>query len=152
MSNFIPHETKKIKPRDNPWITKPLKAMINKKNRLYRNYKRHGYQLNDKNRLDNFRREVQKAVENAKKTYLLNLGNRLHNEHTNGKIYWKIINKVLNKKAPKIPPLLVDNKFILDCKDFSANNAQQWLQIVFYHIWSTEQLIRSIPSKFQQMT
>ena len=118
MSNFIPHETKKIKPRDNPWITKPLKAMINKKNRLYKSYKRHGYQENDKIRLDNFRLEVQKAVEDAKKTYLINLGNKLHNEHGNGKTYWKIINKVLNRsKAPKIPPLLVDNKFILDCKE-----------------------------------
>ena len=92
--------------------------MINKKNRLYRNYKRHGYQLKDKNRLDNFRREVQQAVEDAKKTYLFNLGNRLHNEHTNEKIYRKIINKVLNKtKTPKIPPILADNKFILDCKE-----------------------------------
>ena len=31
MSNFIPHETKKITPRDLPWITKPLKAMLNRK-------------------------------------------------------------------------------------------------------------------------
>ena len=48
MSNFIPHETKKIIPRDNPWITKPLKAMINRKNRLYKNYKKHGYQAHDR--------------------------------------------------------------------------------------------------------
>ena len=34
MSNFIPHETKKILPRDSPWVTKPLKAMINRKNSL----------------------------------------------------------------------------------------------------------------------
>ena len=27
MSNFIPHETKKITPRDLPWITKPLKVL-----------------------------------------------------------------------------------------------------------------------------
>ena len=91
------------------------------KNRLYKNYKRHGYQLNDKTRLDNFRLECQKAVEDAKKTYLLNLGNKLQSQNTHGKTYWKIINKVLNKsKAPKIPPLLVNNKFILDCKEKAA--------------------------------
>ena len=120
MSNFIPHETKKIKPRDNPWITKPLKCLINKKNKLYKNYKRHGYQENDKLRLDNFRMEVQQAVDDAKKAYVLNIGNKLHNQHTNGKYYWRIINKVRNRsKAPKIPPLLIDNKFkfILDCKE-----------------------------------
>ena len=119
MSNFIPNETKKILPRDNPWITKPLKAMIRKKNRLYNSYKKHGFQLNDKVRLDNFRAECQKAIEDAKNEYLLNLGYKLHNSPaTGGKIYWKILNKVMNKsKAPKIPPLLVENKFILDCKE-----------------------------------
>ena len=118
MSNFIPNETKMTKPRDNPWINKTLKAMINKKNRLYKNYKRHGYQENDKIRLDNFRIEVQQAVDDAKKAYVSSLGNKLHNQGTNGKAYWRIINNVLNRsKAPKIPPLLIDNKFIIDCKE-----------------------------------
>ena len=118
MSNFIPHETKKVFPRDSPWITKPLKTMIRKKNRLYDAYKKHGFQANDKIRLDGFRLECQKAVEDAKNNYLINLGNKLHNTNTSGNIYWKILNKVINKsKAPKVPPLLVDNKFILDCKE-----------------------------------
>ena len=73
MSNFIPHESKNVQPRDNPWITKPLKAMINRKNRVYKNYNRHGYQQNDKIMLDNFRLECQKAVEDAKKAYLTEL-------------------------------------------------------------------------------
>ena len=34
MSNFIPNETKRFVPRDPPWITKPLKTMLNRKNRL----------------------------------------------------------------------------------------------------------------------
>ena len=118
MSNFIPHESKKFLPRDNPWITKPIKDMIKKKNRLYSNYKRHGFQQNDKIRLENFRLECQQAVQNAKNAYLRNLGCKLHNNHTSGKIYWKILNKVINRsKAPKVPPLFVENKFILNCKE-----------------------------------
>ena len=32
--------------------------------------------------------------------------------------YWKIINRVINKcRAPKIPPILVDNIFILNCSE-----------------------------------
>ena len=31
MSNFIPSEIKRIVPRDPPWITKPLKSMLNRK-------------------------------------------------------------------------------------------------------------------------
>ena len=118
MSNFIPHEVKRILPRDNPWITKPLKAMIKRKNRLYKAYKRHGYQPDDKIRLENFRLECQKAIEDAKKDYLTKLGNKLHNTHASGKIYWKILNRVMNKsKSSKIPPILLQNRFILDCKE-----------------------------------
>ena len=118
MANFIPHEIKRIVPRDPPWITKPLKTMLKRKNRLFKNYKRHGYTPVDKVRLDNFRKECQEAVENVKLNYLTNMGNELNNPNTNRKAYWKIINKVMNKcKAPKIPPLLVNNLFILNCRE-----------------------------------
>ena len=43
MSNFIPNETKRFLPRDPPWITKSLKTMLNRKNRLFKNYKSHRY-------------------------------------------------------------------------------------------------------------
>ena len=54
MSIFIPNENKRFVPRDPPWITKPLKTMLNRKNRLYKSYKRHGYKDEDKVRLDAF--------------------------------------------------------------------------------------------------
>ena len=54
MSNFVPNEVKKTVPRDPPWFTKPLKSMLNRKNRLFKNYKRHGYKEEDKLRLENF--------------------------------------------------------------------------------------------------
>ena len=114
MSIFIPNETKKIIPRDPPWITKPLKTMLNRKNRLYKSYKRNGYKEEDKFRLNDFRVECQQAVEMAKLTYLKNLGNKANDPHTSQKVYWKIIQKVMNKcRAPKIPPLLVNNVFIM---------------------------------------
>ena len=63
ITNFIPNEIKRIVPRDPPWITKPLRTMLNRKNRLFKNYKRNGYKPEDKVRLDNFRKECQGAVE-----------------------------------------------------------------------------------------
>ena len=46
------------------------------------------------------------------------MGNKLNNPNTSQKSYWKIINKVMNKcKAPKIPPILVNNLFILTCRE-----------------------------------
>ena len=90
--------------------------MLNRKNRLFKNYKRH--KLEDKVRLDNFRKDCQEAVETAKLTYLTNMGEKLNNHNTSEKSYWKIINKVMNKcKAPKIPPLLVNNTFILNYRE-----------------------------------
>ena len=46
-----------------------------------------------------------------------NLGDKLTDPNTSQKSYWKIVNKLLNKqKAAKIPPLLINNKFIVNCK------------------------------------
>ena len=118
MINFIPNETKRFVPRDPPWITKPLKTMLNKKNRLFKHYKKHGYKVEDKVKLDMFCTECQQAVESAKIFYITNLGNKVNDPNTSQKSYWKIINRVINKcRAPKVPPLLVNNLFILDCKE-----------------------------------
>ena len=118
MSNCIPNETKRFIPRDPPWITKSLKTMLNRKNRLFKNYKKHRYKEEDKVRLDSFRIECYKAVETAKSSYLKNMGNKPNEPGISQKSYWKIINRVMNKcRSPKIPPLLINNQFILDCRD-----------------------------------
>ena len=118
MANFVPHETKNIMPRDSPCITKQLKTMLNRKNRLFRNYKRHGYKEDDRLRLDAFRAECQIAVETAKVTYTRNLENKLNGTNISPKSYWKIINRVINKcRAPLVPSLLVNNIFVLNCSE-----------------------------------
>ena len=92
--------------------------MLKRKNRLFKNYKKHGYKEEDKLRLDSFRIECQEAVEKAKSNYLEMLGNNLNHPNTSPKSYWKIINRVMNKcRAPKIPPILVNNEFISNCKE-----------------------------------
>ena len=114
MSNFIPNEVKKIIPRDPPWITKNLKTMLKRKNRFYKTYKRNCYKDEDKVRLDAFRVECQQAVEMAKLSYLKKIGNKVNNPHTSKKVYWKIIQRVMNKcRAPRIPPVLINNTFIM---------------------------------------
>ena len=75
MSNCIPNETKRFVPRDPSWITKPIKTLLNRKNRLYKNYKNNGYKIEDKDILDTFRLECHQVVEAAKLYYLKNLGN-----------------------------------------------------------------------------
>ena len=118
MSNFKPNESKRFVPRNPPWITKPLKTMHNRKNRLFNNYKRHGYKAGDKVRPDAFRIECQQATETAILSYLTHLSNKVNNPGMSQKSYCKIINRVMNKcRAPNIPPLLVNNLFILNCRE-----------------------------------
>ena len=46
------------------------------------------------------------------------MGNKVNDPGTSQKSYWKIINRVMNNcRAPKIPPLLINNRFILDCRE-----------------------------------
>ena len=83
--------------------------MLNRKNRLFKNYKKN---------IDVFRTECQQAVETSKSSNLLNLGNKANNPNTSQKSFWKIINRVMNKcRAPNIPPFLVNNLFILNCRE-----------------------------------
>ena len=106
MSNFVPHNVKKMVPRDPPWITKTIKNKLKQKNRLYKGYKKHGYKEEDKIRLDNFRAECQTDIKNAKDNYLKSLGCKLAEKEITKKAYWKILKNLMNKsKAPKVPPL-----------------------------------------------
>ena len=97
MNNFIPNKVKRFNHRVPRWITKQLKSKLNKKNRLYRNYKRYGYKAEDRVRLEAFREECNNDVERAKKDYLKNLGDKLNDSNTPQKVYWKIVSRVLNK-------------------------------------------------------
>ena len=109
------------------------------KNRLFKGYKRNDYKPADKVRLDIIRKECQKAVGTARLTYVTNnMGNRLNNPNSDQKIYWKIINKY------KVPPLLINNMFILNCKekaklfiDFFSQNVNLLLVTVFCPILIT---------------
>ena len=68
--------------------------------------------------VDRLRNECQEAIVNAKENYFKNLGSKLADPTTGQKSYWKILNKFLNKcKIPKIPPLLVNDKYITNCKE-----------------------------------
>ena len=69
MSNFITHKIIKVI----PWINNVLKKVLNKQYRLFRNYKKHGFQLHDNNRVDAFRKECNVAIQKEKDNYLKKL-------------------------------------------------------------------------------
>ena len=118
MSNFVPNKTIKIKPSEPEWFNREIKNMLKKQNRIYKKYKNNGFREVDKVPLDLHRKECADTIERSKQNYLLKLGDKLADDSTGQKTYWKIINKVLNKcKIPRIPPLLIADKFVICCKD-----------------------------------
>ena len=72
----------------------------------------------DKIRLDSFRNECYEAISLAKKRYLSTIGNDLADPLISKRTYWKIINRVMNKcKAPRIPPILSENDFVINGRE-----------------------------------
>ena len=56
-----------------------------------------------------------KLIEDAKDKYFTKIGRTLSNPETGKKLYWSMINKILNKaKIPIIPPLIEKDIFVLD--------------------------------------
>ena len=92
--------------------------MIKSQRKAFNRFKRNGYKTEDKIVVDRLRSESQNAILNAKEKYLKDLGKKLADPTTGQKAYWRILNKLLNKcKIPRVPPLLVQGKFITNCKE-----------------------------------
>ena len=77
--------------------------------------------------------EGYKLIEDAKQNYFMKIGRTLSNADAGQKIYWSLMNRVLNKaKIPITLPLLENDAFVLD---FKAGT-----QIFNYHFirhWAT---------------
>ena len=118
MSNVLTNRIVTIKPSEPEWFTCGIKIMLKKQNRIYKNYQRNGFWEMDKVSLDIHREKCGESIERSKQNYFLNLGRKLANNRTGQKSYWKIVNNLLNKcKIPRIPPLLISDKFVTSCKE-----------------------------------
>ena len=120
ISNFVPNEYTKVQPKDSPWINNGLRRMIKRQNRQYKSFVKNGCKVEDKIRVGNFRNECFEAINKAKNEYLEHMGTKLTNQQSSPKSYWKILKTLINKShVPRIPPILVNNKFIVNCKEKS---------------------------------
>ena len=72
INNFIPNKTIQVVPRDPPWIDKSLKIMLNKQNRIYKNYKKHGFKSFTKSLLTNLVKTVNQGFKLQKVITLTN--------------------------------------------------------------------------------
>ena len=114
-SNLIPNQVKTVKPRQAPWITEAVKNFLRKKNHAYKTFVKNGQPDAKLEAIKIMISEGAKMIENAKQNYLCKTGQNLANAGSSSKMYWSLINTVLNKaKIPIIPPLLENGLFISD--------------------------------------
>ena len=117
MSNFVPNEIKTVRPLEPEWLNPDIKKLLRNQNKIYKKYKKNGFKNEDKIIIDRLRTECFHKIKDAKEKHLMHLGGKLADPTTGQKTYWKILNRFLNKcKVPRIPPLFVHNKFIIDFK------------------------------------
>ena len=104
--------------REPKWVTRYIKNLLRKQKKFYKKYRLNGFKADDKVKVDRIREECFQAIKTSKENYLKSLGNKVIDKTTGPKTYWSIVNSLLNKcKIPRIPPLLVADKIIIDCKE-----------------------------------
>jgi hypothetical protein len=113
----VPNKAITIRTKDCPWITNDIKRTIRKKNRHHTRAKRSKSVL-DWGRFRHIRNECTSKVRNAKFTYFDKLSEKLHDDSTSTKNWWKIAKQISNLKNKKeiIPPIKVNDELIYDNK------------------------------------
>ena len=112
--NFIPNKIIMVRSRQAPWITQSIKNFIRKKNRAYKTFIRNGQPEDRLEAITYMIAHGSKLIEDAKEKYFMKIGRTLSNPETGKKLYWSLINKILNKaKIPLIPPLIENDILVL---------------------------------------
>ena len=116
--NFVPNQTIRCNDKKPAWLTNEIKTALRKKNRVFKNYRRRGRNVDDEQKLSELSKSCTELIEHAKKTYTNNLSIKLNDPLLAPKTYWSILNRFLGKhKVPLIPPLLENGKFVTNFSD-----------------------------------
>ena len=99
-----------------PWMNDFVKSKIKWKNQLYKIYTKNGYTCNDYLQFKEATVLVCQVIARRKENYHI-IASKLNNPKSSAKACWSILKTVNNgKKIPVIPPLLINNELISDCK------------------------------------
>ena len=118
LSNYIPHEKITCDDRDPRWINKNIKQLILEKNEAYKSHLRSNKFLHFFNHFQFLQTKLNSLIEESKEKHYARLSKKLLDPQTSPKSYWSISKTFLNnKKIPCIPPLLHQDRFIIDFKE-----------------------------------
>ena len=115
--NYIPNKKIKISYGQPPWMNDNIRNSLKIRSKLTKIYYKNGKGKEDKERLDARAAYCTEQILKAKNDYIVKMTNKLNDPKTAPKTYWSILSRFLhNKKIPAIPPLLINDKFISDCR------------------------------------
>ena len=113
LSAYIPNKVVKFNDKDSPWIANAVKTAVKRKKRLYKNFLRRGRSQEDWELFKRVRNDTSKLVTDAKETYYCSLGRKQSDPTQGVKVYWAVLNRLVNKKkVMNIPPLLENVLFV----------------------------------------
>ena len=118
MSNFIPHETIVCDDKDPPWVNQHIKRLLHDNRQIYKSLKCFRNNLILKQQFKNSQEYLNNEIEKSKVNYFNKLSDKLSSESPSCKTYWTLLKTFLsNTKVPCIPPLLHQNKYVVDFKE-----------------------------------
>ena len=105
----MPSKTITVRPKDVPWITREIKILLKRRNKIHRKAKITNSE-HDWATFRNFRNYVIEQIRKRKKQYYDELNDTINNPQLFGnKEWWKVVNKYMCKKgmdSDEIPPIL----------------------------------------------
>ena len=111
--NYIPNKIVKCSFRDPPWLTKLIKSKLKERSKITKEFYRKGQDPTVFTELNKISSECSNFIINAKMGYIQKKSNALNDKNTDPKVYWTILNNLLNNiKIPSIPPILASGKTI----------------------------------------
>ena len=113
--NYVPNKYMTIDDKDPVWMNETVKSKIKTRNKLFKQYIENGRFESDFMKIETLITEINDLITSTKDLHYNNLAKRLNNPLLQAKTYWSILKTFYNdKKIPKIPPLLTDDKFVTD--------------------------------------
>ena len=96
-------------------MNETIKSKMKTRKKLYKQYIENGRFESDFMMIETLIPEINDLITSTKDLYYNNLAKILNNPLLQAKTYWSILKTFYNnKKIPIIPPLLIDNKFVID--------------------------------------
>ena len=114
---FAPSKHHKLAKHSKPWFTFELKKLLDKKNIVYRKFKKNNFY---KDEYEKIKKYVSEKIKSSKNCYFKKL---LLNSQSDSKNTWNILQKILGKNVTKTKPIEIESNEKVITGDLNISNA-----------------------------